>query len=124
NNSLATILPPQMLSAAEKDQEWKETCMNSLERIGRLQYADSIKLVENYEMIKGKFIFKHYFETQAHSDMLGQLTREFEIPTYLRHYDIISQIINTMSGEFQKRPDNFRVRGNDEGTTNEYIRQK
>jgi len=124
NNSLAAMLPPQMLPSTQKDDEWRQNTMDALERIGRIQYRENIKLIENYEMIKGKFIFKHYFETEAHGDMLAQLTREFEIPTYLRHYDIISQVINTMSGEYQTRPDNFRVRGNDEGTTNEYIRQK
>lgn len=124
NSSLASVLPPQMLSSSEKNEEWEHNTMDALERIGRVQYSDNIKLIENYQMIKGKFIFKHYFESEAYNDMLGQLTREFEIPTYLRHYDIISQVINTMSGEYQKRPDNFRIRGNDEETTNEYIRQK
>jgi hypothetical protein len=75
-------------------------------------------------MVKGKFIFKHYLEQDEYADMVHQLSREFEIPNYLRHYDIISQVINTLSGEYQKRPDNFRVKGHDENTTNNYVREK
>lgn len=124
NSSLVAMLPPQMIPLTEKTQEWKENTMDALERIGRSQYNQNLKLIENYEMIKGKFIFNHYFETEGYNDMLGQLTREFDMPTYLRHYDIISQVINTMSGEYQKRPDNFRVRGHGEEYSNEYVRQK
>ncbi len=117
-------LPAQMIPMSEKNDKWKKANMDALEQIGRSQNNENIKLIENYQMIKGKFIFKHYFEDEANHDMIGQLTKEFQIPTYLRHYDIISQVINTMSGELQKRPDSFRVRGHDEGTTNEYLRQK
>lgn len=118
-------LPAQMVSlSVKKGKDWKRECLNALEQIGTYQYFQNLNLIENYEMVKGKFIFKHYLEQDEYSDMLHQLTREFEIPNYLRHYDIISQVINTLSGEYQKRPDNFRVKGFDENTTNNYIREK
>lgn len=117
-------LPPQMIPLAKKTDTWKEDTLNSLENIGSFQYIHNLSLIENYEMVKGKFIFKHYLEQDEYADMVHQLSREFEIPNYLRHYDIISQVINTLSGEFQKRPDNFRVKGFDEHTTNNYIREK
>lgn len=117
-------LPPQMIPLSKKNNDWKEDTMDSLENIGSFQYLNNLSLIENYEMVKGKFIFKHYLEQDEYADMIHQLSREFEIPNYLRHYDIISQVINTLSGEFQKRPDNFRVKGFDENTTNNYIREK
>lgn len=119
-----TSLPPQMIPLSKKTDSWKEDTMNSLENIGSFQYLHNLSLIENYEMVKGKFIFKHYLEQEEYADMVHQLSREFEVPNYLRHYDIISQVINTLSGEFQKRPDNFRVKGFDENTTNNYIREK
>ena len=103
-------LPPQMIPMKDKTEEWGKENMDILESVGRRQHYRNAKLMENYEMIKGKFIFKHYFEDENYADMVTQLTREFELPNYLRHYDITSQIINTMSGEWTKRPDSFRVK--------------
>lgn len=124
NSNPNLTLPAQMVSLSKKGKKWKESCLDALEQIGTHQYLANLSLVENYEMVKGKFIFKHYLEQDEYADMVHQLSREFEIPNYLRHYDIISQVINTLSGEAQKRPDNFRVKGFDENTTNNYIRQK
>jgi len=117
-------LPAQMVPFSKKGKSWKKECMDALEHIGTQQYFSNTSLIENYEMVKGKFIFKHYLEQEEYADMVHQLSKEFDIPNYLRHYDIISQVINTLSGEYQKRPDNFRVKGYDENTTNNYIREK
>jgi hypothetical protein len=122
-NTIA-VLPPQMIPLSKKDDKWKKRCIDSLEQIARNQYWRNLKLVENYEMIKGRFIFSHYFGEEGYQDMIQNLTKEFELPNYLRHYDIISPVINTMSGEFQKRPDIFRVKAMDSDSTNEYLRKK
>lgn len=124
NSSIHAVRPPQMLSKSEKDEEWRCTNMDALEVIARQQFTDNIRLIENYEMVKGKFIFAHYFSQDDYVDLVSQLTKEFELPPYLRHYDIISQVINTLAGEWQARPDVFRVKAHDEGTTNEYIRKQ
>lgn len=124
NSNPNVALPAQMVSLSKKNTQWIKDNMDSLERIGTIQYYTNMALIENYQMVKGKFIFSHYLEQDEYADMVHQLSREFEIPNYLRHYDIISQVINTLSGEYQKRPDNFRVKGYDENTTNNYIREK
>lgn len=97
-------------------------CMDALESVARSQFFVNMRLVENYEMVKGKFIFSHYFEQDDYVDMISQLTKEFELPSYLRHYDIISQIINTLEEEYFLLPDTFRVKAHDENTGNEYVR--
>lgn len=124
NNNPNVALPAQMVPLLKKNTQWIRDNMDSLERIGTIQYYYNMALIENYQMVKGKFIFSHYLEQDEYADMVHQLSREFEIPNYLRHYDIISQVINTLSGEYQKRPDNFRVKGYDENTTNNYVREK
>lgn len=117
-------LPPQMVSLTQKNKEWKEKCMDALEEVGRSQYRDNLQLIENYEMVKGRFIYSHYFETEGYTDFIAQLSKEFDLPTYLRHYDIVSQVIKTLSGEYQKRPDIFRIKNHSEDATNEYERTK
>lgn len=131
-NVTPDILPPQNVPLKEKiakrkdrsSPSWSERCMDSLETIGRAQYSYNLRFLENYEMIKGRFIFSHYFQTEGYSSMVNQLTAEFELPNYLRHYDIISQVVNTMSGEWQSRPDMFKVKQTGENATNEYLRKK
>jgi len=126
------VLPPQNVPLKDKlakpteegEKSWGQKCMDALESIGRSQFNLNVRLIENYEMIKGRFIFDHYFQTEGYQSMLNQLTTQFELPNYLRHYDIISQVVNTMSGEWQKRPDIFKVRQHGEGASNEYLRKK
>ena len=124
SSPILASLPPQMVSKSKKDKKWREDCMDALESVGRNQFQRNMRLIENYEMIKGKFIPGHYFDQAEHQDMLGRLTQEFNLPAYLRHYDICSPIINTLSGEWQNRPDTFRVKGQGEHTDNEYLRAK
>ena len=123
-SNILAELPVQMISLKEKDEVWRKRNMDALEAVGRAQYTENLKLIENYEMIKGRFIYSHYFETDGYTDFIAQLTKEFELPSYLRHYDIISQVINTLSGEWQKRPDIFKVKNFSEDATNEYERTK
>jgi hypothetical protein len=122
--SLSADLPAQMIPLRKKTEEWKKKNLDSLEAVGRTQYLDNLRLLENFEMVKGRFIYNHYFETEGYTDFMAQLTREFELPSYLRHYDIVSQVINTLSGEYQKRPDIFRIRNHSESAQNEFQRTK
>jgi hypothetical protein len=126
------VLPQQSVPLAKKLEEpttegeksWSQQCMDSLERIGRSQFNSNLRLVENYEMIKGRFIYDHYFHTEGYTDVMSQLNAEMQMPSYLRHYDIISQVVNTMSGEWQKRPDTFSVRQIGDDASAEYLRTK
>lgn len=98
--------------------------MDRLEQIGRYQIVQHAKLLENYEIVKGKFIYSHYIDTNKYNDIVDAMSQDFEMPSTLRHHDIISQAVNVLSGEYQKRPDNFKVKGYDDGTTNAFIRKK
>lgn len=123
-NSGLNSLPIQMIPLKEKDEAWRHATMDTLESIGRRQFHNNLRLIENYQMIKGQFIFKHYFDEEEYADMVTELTREFDLPSYLRHYDIISQVINTLSGEWQKRPDVFKVKSFGERYENDFLRAK
>jgi len=113
-----------MISLKEKDEDWRKDTMDALESIGISQRNTNMTLIENYEMIKGKFIFSHYFEDEGYSGMIQQLSKEFELPNSLRHYDIIGQVVNTLVDEQETRPDTYRVKGWDDNTNNEYERTK
>ncbi len=124
NQSPSVALPPQMLPLSKKNDKWKQAVMDRLEQIGRYQIMNHSKILENYEIVKGKFIYSHYIDTNKYPDIVDAMTQDFEMPSTLRHHDIISQAVNVLSGEYQKRPDNFKVKGYDDGTTNAFLRKK
>jgi hypothetical protein len=117
-------LPIQMLSIKEKDSEWRKANLDALESIGRKQFLENINILENYRIVNNEMLYNHYVFTDSVTDLAQMAVKEFDLPPYLRHYDITRKVINVLSGEFQKRPDIFRVAAIDEFSENEYLRQK
>lgn len=132
NNTFQTNLPPQQISLAkkleDKDQwgisRWQKQSVDALEAIGRLQFTINYDLKENYELIRGRFIFQHYLDKNDYFDLTSAVSQQFNLPNYLKHYDITSRAVNVLVGEYIKRPDGFRVRANDKGSFNEFVSAK
>ena len=123
-NTLSVRLGPQMLPRAKKTKEWRKEQIDRIATIGKNQIKNNHKLLENYQMIRGVFITEHYLTSPGVAEMIDTLTQSQELPSYLRHFDIIASTINTMSGEWQDHPDNFSVRRVDLFATNAYLRSK
>ena len=117
-------LPIQMLPLKEKDEEWKKANLDALESIGRKQFLENINILENYRMVNNEMLYNHYVYSDSATDLAQMAVKEFDLPPFLRHYDITRKIINVLSGEYQKRPDIFRVAAVDEFSENEYLRHK
>ena len=123
-------LPIQQISLKEKlkDQdefgisEWMKLNMSGLEAIGRYQFFNNLKLKENYEIVQGRFILQHYLDSEDFFDIASAISQEFQLPNYLKHYDITTKAVNLLLGEYLKRPDIFRVVAQDADTTNEKLR--
>ena len=98
--------------------------MDALESIGRKQYLDNIEILENSRMVHNELLYSHYIFTESVTDLAQQSVKEFDLPPYLRHYDIIGKVVKRLSGEFQARPDIFRIAATDEFSTNEYLESK
>lgn len=132
NNVFQTTLPPQQIALSKKLEDlddfgvskWMKQNMDALEGIGRLQWSSNYALKENYDLIRGRFIMQHYIDSNDYFDLSSAISQEFNIPSYLRHYDITSKAVNVLVGEFLKRPDGFRVRANDKQSHNEIMRVK
>ena len=123
NNSF----PPQMVSKQEKEtNEWKESMMNALESIGKLQYFDNLSLDENVRMCNGEFLTHQYedVEENEYVDLLHQIQKDFKTPKRLRHFDFLNQILETFLGEFDNNPDTFRIVAKGEEISNQREREK
>lgn len=117
-------MPAQALPKKQKDEDWQKATMDSLELEGLKQIASNIKYKDLFRMINGKLSYSEL------SDVIPQL-REVEsaldtinIPTYLKHYDILGTIINGLVGEYITASDRFICTNVDEIASNEYERDK
>ena len=132
NTPYSVSLPIPQIPLKEKleDQdefgvsEWMKLNLDGLESLGRFQFFNNLKLKENYEIINGRFILKHYLDSEDYFDFGSAIAQEFQLPSYLRHYDITTKAVNLLLGEYLKRPDIFRVTAMDADTTNEKLRVK
>jgi len=132
NKPLNSALPRQQLSLKQKledrdkfgNSEWMKDCMDAIEAIGRFQLGNNLKLKENYEIIKGRFVLEHYLDSEDFFDMASAISQEFQLPKYLKHYDITTKAVDLLVGEYLNRPDLFRVTASDADSTNERVRVK
>lgn len=124
--SLVKNIPPQMISYKEKiknKKKWAKDTFDAFEALGRRQYLDNLRFAENYRMINGEFMGHHYFEEEGTKDFLTELTRDFELPSTLRHYDIIGKVVNNLTEKLLEFPDVFRVEELfEDDETNEFVR--
>lgn len=104
------------------NSEWMKLNLDGGEAIGRYQFYQNLKLKENYEIVQGRFILQHYLDSEDYFDIASAISQEFQLPNYLKHYDITTKAVNLLLGEYLKRPDIFRVISQDADTTNEKLR--
>lgn len=104
-------------------KKWAKDNVDAFENIGRSQYYQNLRFLENYRMVNGQFIMSQYMGEQGYQDFLTALTQEFEIPTTLRHYDIIGKVLNNLTEKLAEFPDVFRVEEKyEEDENNEFVR--
>lgn len=113
------VLPAQMIPLKKKDEKWKRQNMDALEYIARIQWIANQRFYNNYKLVNGEFIISDYVE-----EGVGELLKDFDVPSYIKNYDIISQPLNTMVGELDTYPDTFLVIGKGEHFEEETLRLK
>lgn len=118
------IIPPQAVPLSKKTDKWKERCLDAFESIGLKQFKDNLKYTDIFRMIDGKMSFSEMSEVMPQYRELEQTLNDVEIPTFLRHYDLIGIIINALAGELMSNSDKFSINTNDPVSSNEYIRTK
>jgi len=123
-SSNSQLLPPQALPLKQKDEEFGIQCMDALEFQGRMQWLENQKYYTNYKLVNGEFIPSEYGLEEEFKDSISQMSADFNVPSFIKNYDIISQPINTMVGELDAYPDTLRVIGKGEKIDNERMRVK
>ena len=119
--NLTTTMPNQAIPRAKKDKQWKQDCMDTLERIGIRQTRENARFTDFYRMIEGKLSMMELSETVPHLKHLADKLKQAYIPSFLKHYDILGIIVNAMVGELSQNGDKFVVTNTDEIGNNEYV---
>ena len=121
-----SVLPPQAIPKNKKDEKWKKSCLDNLEREGMRQYSQNLPMTDYYKMISGEMVYVDLVDDDK--DVLYGFVQkskeELNLPSYLRHWDLMYPIVSKITGEWALQADKFRFDTTDEVSTNDYIREK
>lgn len=120
------IFPDQFKTDKEKQDE--SLIKNTMDYFANKAYAEYIKnrdtFVKNYDLVKGILRPVDFYQDTPIKSFTDMLTADLDLPSYVKHYSIITTPINELIGEISKRPDKFRVKAFDEDSKSEELEFK
>jgi hypothetical protein len=120
------IFPDQFKTEKEKmDESWIK---NTMDYFANKSYAEYMKnrdtFVKNYDLVKGILRAEDFYQEPEVRSFTDMLTRDLDLPSYVKHYSILTTPINELVGEISKRPDAFRVKAFDDDSKAEELEYK
>ena len=120
------IFPDQFKTEKEKrDESWIK---NTMDYFANRAYAEYVKnrdtFVKNYDLVKGILRMEDFYQEPEVKSFTEMLTRNLDLPAYVKHYSIITTPINELVGEISKRPDAFRIKAFDDDSQSEELEYK
>jgi hypothetical protein len=124
NAEESSALPPQAIPKSKKTKGFIKATLDQLEDIGTRQVSHNLKFRDYYKMTEGRLI---YTDSQEAPDVVRDIAKirdAVDLPTYIKHYDIIGIITNTLVTQYMNLQQKFRIDTTDEISNNEYLRDK
>lgn len=120
------IFPDQFKTDKEKENEgWIK---NTMDYFANKAYAEYIKnrdtFVKNYDLVKGILRPEDFFQEPEIKSFSDILTTNMSLPSYVKHYSILTNPINELVGEVTKRPDTFKAKAFDDDSKSEELQFK
>lgn len=120
----STALNPQAIPSYKKEKKkYAKDTLDRLEEIGRSQIMDNLVFNEYYLMWEGDLAYTDYEETPEILKNVTDIRQKADIPSYVRHFDIIAQVGKHLQGKYNDTKDKFEIDFFDEIGTNEYDRE-
>ena len=121
------IFPDQFKT--EKEKENPSYIKNTLDYFANRAYAEYMKnresFVRNYDLMKGILnAYDFYQEDEDVKSFAETLQEDLSLPSYVKHYSIITTPINNLVGELSKRPDTFRAKAFDDDSQAQELQYK
>ena len=120
------IFPDQFKTDKEKqDESWIK---NTMDYFANKSYAEYVKnrdtFVKNYDLVKGILRMEDFYQEPEVKSFTDMLTADLGLPSYVKHYSILTTPLNELVGELSKRPDSFRVKAFDDDSKSEELEYK
>lgn len=120
------IFPDQFKTEKEKQKD--DWVKNTMDYFANKAYAEYVKnretFVKNYDLIKGILRPEDFYEVPEVKSFVDMLKGSLDLPTYVKHYSIITTPLNELVGELSKRPDAYRVKAFDDDSKSEELQYK
>jgi hypothetical protein len=104
------LLPPTNVPKKVKESEkWQKAMLDSLEHIAKTQFVENLKFYDYYRMIENKMSYQELKDVIPYLEGIQDLLNGVEIPTFLKHYDIIGSLVRDIVGRYRDLQDKFHV---------------
>lgn len=126
NNAYLSIFPDQFKSEKKKEDDTyiKET----MDYFATKAYSEYVKnrdsFAKNYDLIKGILRPEDFYQDEPVRSFTETLQMDLNLPSYVKHYSIMTTPINELIGELTKRPDGYRVKAFDDNSRSEELEFK
>ena len=91
-------------------------------------YSEYVKnrdgFAKNYDLVKGILRSEDFYEDDNVQGFAGMLEGDLDLPSYVKHYSILTTPINELVGELTKRPDTYKVKAFDDDSKAEELEFK
>jgi len=122
-NQVSSALPPQAIPSYKKNKKWGEDTMDRLEEIGQRQITKNLVFDEYYRMVEGDLAYTDYEMTPEILKHVEGIRDKANIPSSVRHFDIIGGVAYHLATKYNETKAKFRVDFLDEIAVNEYDRE-
>jgi len=128
NHEYLNIFPDQFKTEKEKkSNNWMKSTMDFFSNRAYGEYIRSKRtFVKNYDLMKGILKREDFYEEDEDvvKSFAEILTKDRDLPKYVKHYSIITTPVNELIGEMSKRPDTYRVKAFDDDSQSEELQWK
>lgn len=105
----SNALPEQYLPSKKKDDKWGEATMDRLEEIGLRQLQANMVFNDLYFMVEGDLAYLDYVDEPETLRHVADIRSKVDIPSYIKHYDIIGRSGHHLAGKYNDTKGKFRV---------------
>jgi hypothetical protein len=120
------IFPDQFKTEKEKqDESWIKNTMDYFANKACAEYVKNRDtFVKNYDLVKGILRMEDFYQEPQVKSFTDMLTADLGLPSYVKHYSILTTPVNELVGEISKRPDTYKVKAFDDDSKAEELQFK
>jgi hypothetical protein len=116
------IPPTTVPKRVKESKQWQKAMLDAFENIAVIQFSENLEFYDYYRMVDGELSYQDLSEVSPQYSEISDLLDGVGIPTFLKHYDIMGLIINTIVGKYVDLQSKFHLQDFGEVAENEYLR--